>query len=1133
MKKTFFHKLAGAALGIALFAAAMMPFAAFAQAQPAAKPDGTRDYTITLNGGIDGMGTFVFQGAAIRYEHKLYNEPTGITVNGELWKDLKTPFELDFTPDFSTFMFKSIDGRGKLDLTTSADKAELAVSDPESGAAEYTITFRMKGTPRKAGTGDTPAAVERKETTAAQTVKSATEQTVETATEQAAEQASSSGPIVIEGTFNGIGRFEFVGSSIRYRHIGMQMPAGLKVNGKSWPMTGLQYYPSSGGPAPDSEFNLGFTPDYRSAKIVESEHAGTPRLTLGTDGMELFVSEMSGAPTPGRIRIEADPAQKEDAPAQDRDRATVTIECQGGSEGYFVFRENRIVFEAEDRSERAMPTKVTVNDTLWPDLDSSRMLGFMPDLRTAEILEESGPGTVSHTRLTGQLKLYFNNRSTMRNAPPVRFTISVTKKAPSEKPDDRFNVTLRAKLAGNIAGFRFQGRRIIYYPIFGDAPSDVTVNGKPWDNLDKPFELDFATNPAAAEILEKSAGPLTPSKYSDGFVVRLGGRLWTGNSQFVAKLNDESEATTEKPAGQETIKLEMRLQGSARLRFRDDKLYFTLFSGAYPNSGITVNGKPWNDPETPFELGFVPDFGSMTILDRRGPIVELTPGKDKAELLLNSHGALNTFQVELAVKKQTDAVPESAPVNTQTAATRGVDSDVRLPAGPQFGPFGFAGSSNAGIRSDTIIFEALTETQCMFTFEDDTLECRELTSPGVHSDGPTITLNGRILRDFAKPVYLGFVPDYEHAEVSVTYRARSQVVRSPWMPVNVKREGKKMIVTTLDMDDRSLLESSSYSVRIVLKKPGTSDTAKPDAAAAAKAQDGRFADEGELRQWNMMMQGIVEAMEGGVRLRHMTFDADVCGAGTFVIHGDEIHYRHEPGQPLPDVTINGTHWDDLDEPFVLAFVPQLYSEAVSYQFDADSAVASYAFSPISMVWSDNNKLMLSTRAIPDGKGGNCHYRVRFNLPEINPRRVGGFSTQRPAQTQSNSNGQKPDGDTTKTDAEEEVRVVIEGIFEFRETLEFHDNTITYATHANRPPERMFGRERPWIAINGKEWTDLAKPFVLDFTPDYTVRAKLVETQGRTNPMLSPMSQGAKVEFNDYQDDGDYYKLVISFRKSKP
>ena len=151
MKKTFFHKLAGAALGIALFAAAML-FAAFAQAQSPAKPDDARDYTITLNGGIDGMGTFVFQGAAIRYEHTLYNEPTGITVNGELWKDLKTPFELDFTPDYGTFMFKSIDGRGKLDLTTSADKAELAVSDPESGAAEYTITFRMKGTPRNAGT---------------------------------------------------------------------------------------------------------------------------------------------------------------------------------------------------------------------------------------------------------------------------------------------------------------------------------------------------------------------------------------------------------------------------------------------------------------------------------------------------------------------------------------------------------------------------------------------------------------------------------------------------------------------------------------------------------------------------------------------------------------------------------------------------------------------------------------------------------------------------------------------------------------------------------------------------------------------------------------------------------------------
>ena len=132
----------------------------------------------------------------------------------------------------------------------------------------------------------------------------------------------------------------------------------------------------------------------------------------------------------------------------------------------------------------------------------------------------------------------------------------------------------------------------------------------------------------------------------------------------------------------------------------------------------------------------------------------------------------------------------------------------------------------------------------------------------------------------------------------------------------------------------------------------------------------------------------------------------------------------------------------------------------------------------------------------------------------------------------NSNGQTPAGDTSKTDAEEEARVVIEGVFEFRETLEFHGNTITYATHKDRTPARMFGRERPWVAVNGKEWTDLAKPFELDFTPDYTVRAKLVETQGRTSPMLSPMAQGAKLEFNDYQDDGDYYKLVLSFRRKK-
>ena len=957
---------------------------------------------------------------------------------------------------------------------------------------------------------------------------------------QEAQSAQKARTIVLEGVFNGIGVFEFVGNSIRYHHIAFQVPVDLTVNGQKWPITGLQYYPSSGGPAPDPFFTLDFTPDFRNYAVAEHDQVHTATLTAEEDRMELFVSQTSGDPTQGTIRLEpkgpVQPAAQTSAQAaaDDPNRTTLTLEVLNGNEGYLVFRENRIAFLTEDRDERFLP-EVTVNGEKWRDLDVSFPLDFVPVPGSAVIREESCPGgSASHATVNDRLKLYFNNRSApFRNTTPARFVVSLEKQPLPEKPNDKYTVTVRAKMDGQIAGFKFEGSRIMSYPILGEYPTGVTVNGKEWKDPAKPFDLGFAINPAASEILEKSAGPLTPSRYPDSFMVRLGGRLWTGNSQFVARLNDDAEATTVKPAGQEKFSLEMRLQGSARLRFRNDKLYFTLFSGAYPNSGITVNGKHWDDPETPFELGFVPDFASMTILDRHGSNVELTQGKDKAELMLNSRGALNTFQVELAVKKQADAMPGSATAETKIAATRGVDSDLRLPAGPQFGPFGFAGPSNAGRGGgDTIVFEVLTETQCMFKFEDDMLECRELTSPGVHADGPTITLNGRILRDFGKPIPLGFVPDYDHAEVSVTYRARSQVVKDPWMPVNVKREGNRMIVTTLDMDDRSLLESSSYSVRIVLKKPGASDTAEPGAAAAAKTMDGRFADAGELRQWNMMMQGIVEAMEGGVRLRHMTFDADVSGTGTFVIYGDEIRYRHEPGQPLPDVTINGTHWDDLDEPFVLAFVPQLYSESVSYQFDADSPVASYPFSPISMVWNGTNKLMLSTRAIPDGKGGNCHYRVRFNLPEINTRRVGGFSTQRPGGTQSNSNGQNPAGDTSKTDAEEEVRVVIEGVFEFRESLEFHGNTVTYATHANRPSTRMFGRERPWIAVNGKEWTDLAKPFELDFTPDYTVRAKLVETQGRTNPMLSPMAQGTKVEFNDYQDDGDYYKLVIVFRSEE-
>ena len=450
-----------------------------------------------------------------------------------------------------------------------------------------------------------------------------------TAFAQEAKPAQTPGSVVLEGVFNGIGVFEFVGNSIRYHHIAFQVPVDLTVNGQKWPITGLQYYPSSGGPAPDPFFTLDFTPDFRSYAVTEHDQVHTATLTAEDDRMELFVNQTSGDPTTGKIRLEPKEPKRQtaQAPADDPNRTTVTIEVLGGEEGFFVFRENRIVFLSDNRDERFLP-QVTVNGERWRDLDVSFPLDYVPVPGSEVIREEPCPnGNASHATVNDRLKLYFNNSSApFRNTTPARFVVSLEKQPLPEKPDDKYVVTVRAKMAGHIAGFKFEGSRIVYYPILGEYPTGVTVNGKEWKDLEKPFELGFAINPAASEILEKSAGPLTPSRYPDSFVVRLGGRLWTGNSRFVARLNDDPAVDSPVATGErERVTLDLKLQGNVRLRFRGNKLYYTLFTGVQPS--ITVNGKRWEDLNTPFELDFAPDPASLALLDQRGPAVELTPGE--------------------------------------------------------------------------------------------------------------------------------------------------------------------------------------------------------------------------------------------------------------------------------------------------------------------------------------------------------------------------------------------------------------------------------------------------------------------------------------------------------------------------
>ena len=115
-----------------------------------------------IEGDIDGKDEFVFRDNKIFLQHLSFEAPTGLTVNGEPWKDLYKPFELGFTPDPATTKY-TCEGRGTCGLTRTNDSVTVTIYDQQGSHAHYKITLFQPQTSKdpldptqeqKAGTGE-------------------------------------------------------------------------------------------------------------------------------------------------------------------------------------------------------------------------------------------------------------------------------------------------------------------------------------------------------------------------------------------------------------------------------------------------------------------------------------------------------------------------------------------------------------------------------------------------------------------------------------------------------------------------------------------------------------------------------------------------------------------------------------------------------------------------------------------------------------------------------------------------------------------------------------------------------------------------------------------------------------------
>ena len=129
MKNNRFKTLWGMALGLALLVTAI-PFTAFGfgSAARAATPPKPDEVVIELYGIVQGKRTvsFVFEEKTIQYKGGGSMNPNPpVRVNGVLWEDMNTPFQLNFTPDFenasileqSGYNFELIKGKNSFTIS--------------------------------------------------------------------------------------------------------------------------------------------------------------------------------------------------------------------------------------------------------------------------------------------------------------------------------------------------------------------------------------------------------------------------------------------------------------------------------------------------------------------------------------------------------------------------------------------------------------------------------------------------------------------------------------------------------------------------------------------------------------------------------------------------------------------------------------------------------------------------------------------------------------------------------------------------------------------------------------------------------------------------------------------------------
>ena len=107
------------------------------------------------------------------------------------------------------------------------------------------------------------------------------------------------------------------------------------------------------------------------------------------------------------------------------------------------------------------------------------------------------------------------------------------------------------------------------------------------------------------------------------------------------------------------ITFEGVIDGAGSFTFRDDKIFYEHFTYEYP-SMVKINGKTWPDLNTPFELGFIPNFKSVHDVKRSGRnIMALIQHQDKLVLFFDDfENASSLYRITFAISPMPTVLKE-------------------------------------------------------------------------------------------------------------------------------------------------------------------------------------------------------------------------------------------------------------------------------------------------------------------------------------------------------------------------------------------------------------------------------------------------------------------------------------------